>query len=108
MPSFVDLIFFEMMDVLAKQNTSARNRSTMQTAAAAEAGPSSSSATRVIVSPSGGRHRRKASPERFSFTLFKELFGSQSSFYHFTKLCCFNFLLSALSVDLEPFTKKPF
>ncbi|OZC06632.1 hypothetical protein X798_06384 [Onchocerca flexuosa] len=47
-----------------KQSTSTRTRSITQLAVStAEAGPSSSNATRVIVSPNGGRHRRKTSPE---------------------------------------------
>lgn len=57
--------------VSAKQNTSTRTRNITQLAVStAEAGPSSSNTTRVIVSPNGGRHRRKTSPERFESSLF--------------------------------------
>ncbi|KAM3728915.1 E3 ubiquitin-protein ligase [Dirofilaria immitis] len=48
----------------ASLTTKQRTRNITQLAVStAEAGPSSSNATRVIVSPNGGRHRRKTSPE---------------------------------------------
>ncbi|KHN84712.1 E3 ubiquitin-protein ligase TRIP12 [Toxocara canis] len=73
----------------AKQSSSRSRSSTQPPVGADTASTSSEGTTRVIVSPSGGRHRRKASPESPISKKESRRKGSSSNFLHSLRLPSF-------------------
>ncbi|VDN06437.1 unnamed protein product [Thelazia callipaeda] len=91
-----------------KQTVNAKSRNAGQiTVSAAEAGPSSSNATRVIVSPNGGRHRRKASPESPISRKESRRKTAPSNFLHTLRLPSFRMPSTSASTGHSPLNGIP-
>ncbi|KAK6111818.1 HECT-domain (ubiquitin-transferase) family protein [Brugia pahangi] len=98
----------EGTSLTTKQSTNTRTRNIAQlTVSTAEAGPSSSNATRVIVSPNGGRHRRKTSPESPISRKESRRKTTPSNFLHTLRLPSFRMPGTSSSSGHSPHDSTP-